>query len=110
MTTTDTALVWRVEAAESWPAGDLLGEEPSKLVPAFDSADLTDTERVISEDIQEMGGIGDGILCFGGLAEFSPGERVDVFDVHDTLVDDIREDEGVFGEIAEVAFEKVNEQ
>jgi hypothetical protein len=102
MSTADTDLVWRVEPADSWPAGDLLGDEPAKLVPAFDPADLTATERDIREDLQEMGGIGDGILCYGGLAQFAPGEDVDVFAVHEALVADLREDDGPFGEIADV--------
>jgi hypothetical protein len=51
-----------------------------------------------------MGGIGDGILCYGGLARFAPGERVDVFAVHEALVADLREDAGPFGEIAEVLY------
>jgi hypothetical protein len=100
--TEDTALVWHVEPAESWPAGDLLGDEPAKLVPEFNPADLTDTERDIRESLREMGGIGDGILCFGGLRRFAPGERVDLFDVHETLVTDLCEDDGPFGEIADV--------
>lgn len=110
MSTTDTALVWRVESADSWPAGDLLGDEPAKLVPAFDPADLTDTERDIRESLRETAGIGDGLLCYGGFARFAPGEQVDVFDVYDALIDEIREDDGVFGEIAEVVFDKVEER
>jgi hypothetical protein len=53
--TEDTALVWHVEPAESWPAGDLLGDEPAKLVPEFNPADLTDTEQDIRDNLREMG-------------------------------------------------------
>jgi hypothetical protein len=109
VTTATSALVWRVEPAASWPAGDLLGDEPAKLVPAFDPADLTATEQDTRESLQEMGGIGDGILCYGGLVQFAPGERVDVFDVHETLVADLREDAGPFGEIAEVLYDEDNQ-
>jgi hypothetical protein len=110
MSAADMAPVWRAESAESWPAGDLLGDEPAKLVPEFDEANLTDTERDIRESLRESAGIGDGLLCYGGFARFMPSERVDVFDVYDALVDEIREDDGVFGEIAEVAFDKVEER
>jgi hypothetical protein len=104
MNTEDTALVWRVEPAESWSAGDLLGDEPAKLVPAFDPADLTDTEQDIRESLREMGGIGDGILCYGALVQFAPGECADLSDVHEALVEDLREDNGPFGEIADVLY------
>jgi hypothetical protein len=104
MSAADTALVWRVESADSWPAGDLLGDEPAKLVPVFDRADLSSTERDIRESLREMGGIGDGILCYGGLTRFAPGECVDLSDVDEALVEDLREDDGPFGEIAEVLY------
>jgi hypothetical protein len=100
--TTTNALVWRVEPVASWPAGDLLGDEPAKLVPAFDPADLSATERDIRESLREMAGVGDAILCYGGLRTFSPGERVDVFAVHEAMIEDIREDDGAFGEMADV--------
>lgn len=50
------------------------------------------------------GRVSDGILCYGGLAQFAPGERVDVFAVHEAVVADLRRDNGPFGEIAEVLY------
>ena len=67
----DTALVWHVEPTDSWPLDDPPGDEPAKLVPAFDPDDLSAAERDIREELWDVGGVGDSLMCGGGLARLA---------------------------------------